>query len=102
MARTVRVQYHHEPEGWWAESDDVPGFVAAGATVREVRELVREGIPFYLEASLDELDLVESSDRDGLVVDVRFAPGSFCSPGSSWQPSLQLKVSAAARTPVWA
>jgi hypothetical protein len=28
----VVMDYHHEPEGWWADSEDLPGFTAAGAT----------------------------------------------------------------------
>ncbi len=27
---TVRVIYHHEAAGWWAESPDVEGWSAAG------------------------------------------------------------------------
>jgi predicted RNase H-like HicB family nuclease len=41
---TVRVIYHCEPEGWWAESPDVPGWTAAGATYDEVRALAGEGV----------------------------------------------------------
>ncbi len=26
----IRVIYHHEDEGWWAESPDVKGWLAAG------------------------------------------------------------------------
>jgi predicted RNase H-like HicB family nuclease len=46
---TVRVLYHEEPEGWWAESPDVDGWTAAGGTFDEVRELAEEGIRFALE-----------------------------------------------------
>jgi predicted RNA binding protein YcfA (HicA-like mRNA interferase family) len=28
----VRIRYHHEPEGWWADSPDLPGFSVAGET----------------------------------------------------------------------
>ena len=47
---TVRVIYHHEPKGWWAESPDVPGWSAAGESYREVRGLVDEGIGIALGA----------------------------------------------------
>jgi predicted RNase H-like HicB family nuclease len=53
---TVRVLYHHEEEGWWAESPDVAGWTAAGATFEEVRELAEEGIPFALEVPTVELE----------------------------------------------
>lgn len=98
----VRVIYHHENDAWWAESPDVPGFVAAGRTVGEVRSLVREGVPFHLEVPAEEVDLVESTDNDGLIVDVHFSSqlGSLSvSSGSSGVAGVQ--ISPAARTPVW-
>ena len=36
----VRVIYHREPEGWWAESPDIPGWYAAGESYEAVRALV--------------------------------------------------------------
>lgn len=52
---TVRVIYHHEPDGWWAESPDIDGWSAAGDTYAEVRELAAQGVPFALghNASLE-------------------------------------------------
>jgi predicted RNase H-like HicB family nuclease len=52
---TVRVIYHHEADGWWAESPDVEGWSAAGNSYPEVVKLAEEGIPFALkhEASLE-------------------------------------------------
>jgi predicted RNase H-like HicB family nuclease len=44
----VRVIYHHETDGWWAESPDVEGWSAAGDTYAEVVKLAEEGIPFAL------------------------------------------------------
>ena len=52
----VVMQYHHEPEGWWARSDDLPGFTAAGATYEEVRELAHSGAEFYLERPVEAED----------------------------------------------
>jgi predicted RNase H-like HicB family nuclease len=49
MRETVRVIYHHETDGWWAESPDVEGWSAAGDTYGEVVKLAVEGIPFALE-----------------------------------------------------
>lgn len=46
---TVRVIYHHEGEGWWAESPDVSGWTAVGKSYAEVLKLAEEGIPFALE-----------------------------------------------------
>lgn len=45
---TVRVIYHHEGDGWWAESPDVEGWSAAGETYGEVIKLAEGGIPFAL------------------------------------------------------
>ena len=44
----VRIIYHREPEGWWAESPEIPGWSTAGATYEEVRALVDEGLPIAL------------------------------------------------------
>jgi predicted RNase H-like HicB family nuclease len=53
----IRVIYHREPEGWWAESPEVKGWLAAGATYPEVLKLTEEGIPFALECGEDEVEL---------------------------------------------
>lgn len=45
----MRVIYHHEPDGWWAESPDLDGWSAAGATYDEVRALVGPSIRFALD-----------------------------------------------------
>jgi predicted RNase H-like HicB family nuclease len=55
----VRVIYHSEPDGWWAEAPDFPGYTAVGATFEEVRELVFEGISDLAEKELEELYLEE-------------------------------------------
>ena len=44
----VRVIYHHEPAGWWAESPDADGWSAAGGSYAEVRRLAEEGVAFAL------------------------------------------------------
>jgi predicted RNase H-like HicB family nuclease len=49
MAEPVRVLHCREASGWWAESPDVEGWSAAGATYAEVAKLAEEGIPFALE-----------------------------------------------------
>jgi len=56
--RKVLVEYHCEPEGWWAESPDLPGFSAAGATFEEVREQAHAGAEFYLEEPVEVEDRV--------------------------------------------
>ena len=55
----VPVTYHNEGGSWWAESHLMPGYTAAGDSLEEVRELVRDGIPFYLGLTLDQVRLDE-------------------------------------------
>jgi predicted RNase H-like HicB family nuclease len=57
--RRVLVAYHHESDGWWAESPDVPGWTAAGESFDEVRDLAREGLAFFLEeeVSIEEIGI---------------------------------------------
>lgn len=51
--RTARVLYRSEPEGWWAESPDVPGYTAFGRDYGEVRQMAREGLPDFVGESLE-------------------------------------------------
>lgn len=55
--RTARVIYHQEPEGWWAESPEVPGWSAAGESFDELRGLAEEGVRFFAEEELHLLHL---------------------------------------------
>lgn len=72
----IVVNYHHEADGWWADSPDVEGFVAAGMNLSEVRDLVREGLPFYLEDPA--VEFVERAPwESGIVVDVRLTTATF-------------------------
>lgn len=47
--RKVFVSYHQEDGSWWADSPDIAGFTAVGSSLAEVREIVRDGMDFYLE-----------------------------------------------------
>jgi predicted RNase H-like HicB family nuclease len=51
----IRVIYHREADGWWAESPDVDGWTAAGETYDEVRRLAEDGIRFALDRGDVEL-----------------------------------------------
>jgi predicted RNase H-like HicB family nuclease len=59
----VRVIYHHEAEGWWAESPDVAGWLAVGDSYAEVVKLVEEGIPFALERKVPIEHYVPAGER---------------------------------------
>jgi predicted RNase H-like HicB family nuclease len=58
--RKVQMRYHFEPEGWWAESPQLPGFSAAGTTFDEVRELAHEGAGFFTDEPLEIQDVAPS------------------------------------------
>ncbi len=51
--RTAKVVYRAEPDGWWAESPDFPGYTAFGREYGEVRQLVREGLPHFADETLE-------------------------------------------------
>ncbi|MDO8210778.1 type II toxin-antitoxin system HicB family antitoxin [Conexibacter sp. CPCC 206217] len=51
--RTAQLIYHDAPEGWWAASPDLPGYSAAGTSFEEVRDLARDGAPWYADEALD-------------------------------------------------
>lgn len=60
---TVRVIYHHEADGWWAESPDVEGWSAAGDTYAEVVKLAEVGIPFALERPAELAHDIPTGER---------------------------------------
>ncbi len=41
--KTIRIIYRYEPEGWWAKSEDLPGWTAVGSSFDEVRKLAWAG-----------------------------------------------------------
>lgn len=43
------VIYEKSAEGWGAYAPDLPGLGVAGATLDEVKELIREAMEFHLE-----------------------------------------------------
>lgn len=61
--KTVRVIYHHEADGWWAESPDVEGWSAAGGSYAEVVKFAEEGIPIALEHPAELEHYVPAGER---------------------------------------
>ena len=51
---TIRVLYHREPEGWWAESPDIAGWTVAGDSYEAVRQLVEDGVAFGLATAAED------------------------------------------------
>ena len=54
QAVTVRILYHQEPNGWWAESPDLDGWSVAGETYEDVRRLAEDGVSFALAAAAED------------------------------------------------
>lgn len=59
--RRVRVIYHTEPEGTWAESPDVPGYLATVRDLNTLRRSVAEGIALFLAVPIGDIEIVEES-----------------------------------------
>jgi predicted RNase H-like HicB family nuclease len=51
---TVRILYHREPQGWWAESPEIYGWSVAGETYIEVRRRALDGVSFALASQAEE------------------------------------------------
>lgn len=51
--RRVTVRYHQEEDAWWAETDDLKTFSAAGSTYEEVRGRVYIALPELLGEDID-------------------------------------------------
>jgi predicted RNase H-like HicB family nuclease len=43
------VIYERDAESWGAYAPDLPGYPATAQTLDELRDLVREGIPFHID-----------------------------------------------------
>lgn len=81
MTVVVDVTYHEELDGaWWADSPQVPGFIAGGDSLTEVRQLVAEGVPFYLDTE-EKVDIREALARLDVAFDLIVA---------SWSPTWQV------------
>jgi predicted RNase H-like HicB family nuclease len=55
---TARIIYHHEADGWWAESPDVEGWSATAVSYAEIVKLAEEGVPFALGESVEREHVV--------------------------------------------
>jgi predicted RNase H-like HicB family nuclease len=47
----VHVIYHHETDGWWADSPEISGWTATAGSVDELRALAEDGVRFALDDS---------------------------------------------------
>ncbi len=66
--REYVVIYEKGPTGWGAYAPDLPGLAAAGETLEEVEQLIREGLEFHLENLLEAGDPIpKPTTRAGIV-----------------------------------
>ncbi len=54
--REYAVIYEKGPTSWGAYLPDLPGLVASGDTLEEVKELIKEGLELHLDAMLEDGD----------------------------------------------
>jgi predicted RNase H-like HicB family nuclease len=55
------VVYEKSDTGWGAYAPDLPGLGAAGETLDEVKDLIREAIEFHLEGMRQHGDPIPSA-----------------------------------------
>ena len=56
--KIIRVKYSQEgPKNWSARSGDISGYFAGAESLEELKELVHEGIPFFVgeEVTIQEI-----------------------------------------------
>ena len=58
----VRVIYHQEGDGWWAESPDVEGWSAAGDSLPKVKDLADESLALALGHRVRATHLIAGAD----------------------------------------
>jgi predicted RNase H-like HicB family nuclease len=71
---TIRVLYHREPEGWWAESPEIEGWTVAGESYEAVRTLVEDGVTFALAAAAEDRGDDFDEGRRGTLAVEHFVP----------------------------
>jgi predicted RNase H-like HicB family nuclease len=69
----IAVIIERGPQNYSAYAPDLPGCFATGATIEEVAQLMREGIPFHLEGLRQNGDPVPPPPTTAIVVEVENA-----------------------------
>jgi predicted RNase H-like HicB family nuclease len=82
--RKIKVTYHREGKSWWAEAGELEGFTAVANSFAELRQLVCEGIAFYLNDAPHELD--EKLDSGATLVGIHSPVPGFTQ--TSWSSEL--------------
>jgi predicted RNase H-like HicB family nuclease len=71
---TIRILYHQEPQGWWAESPDIDGWSVTAETYEEVRQLAEDGVSFALASAAEERGEVFDEERFSSVSVEHYVP----------------------------
>lgn len=85
------VVFEQAPNNWCAFVPDLPGCVAAGDTLEETKQLIREAIEFHIESYVeDDEALPAHTCVDAAVVEVSVPEGArFAEPEYPlWEPEL--------------
>lgn len=77
--RTIRVNYHYEPEGWTAESPDLPRWTAFGETLQEVRDLTAESVGDLIDEEAELYERYPATGNFVIVPSSVFAGPDACS-----------------------
>lgn len=70
----VRILYHQNPQGWWAESPDIDGWSVAGETYEEARQLAEDGVSFALASAAEDRGEVFDEERFASVSVEHYVP----------------------------
>lgn len=74
MSTEIHLTYHQEAGQWWVEAAELPGFVAVGATLEEVRDLASTGLPEYL--GTEDIEVFEVGEHGEAIITRRLdVPG---------------------------
>ena len=73
---TIRILYHQEPQGWWAESPDVEGWSVTGQSYEEVRRLAEDGVSFALASAAEDRGEEFDENRFASVSIEHYVPAS--------------------------
>jgi predicted RNase H-like HicB family nuclease len=47
--KSIAIRYHQEPDGWWAESEALPGWTAVGGNLDEVRAQAASAVRAFVD-----------------------------------------------------
>jgi predicted RNase H-like HicB family nuclease len=82
--QVARIRYHAEHEGWWADSEELPGWTAVGKSFEEVRAEALRGVrEFAGEVLIEEEGVPLNPASSGANRLESFVNSSFSMPGVS-------------------